>query len=172
MTPLYRVEELESRHERQGFDCGVDALNRYLREVAGQDARRLVSKCYVACPADTTEIAGYYTLAAAEVLVSALPSEMTRKLPRYPTLPVVRMGRLAVARQHRGQGLGAALIANAVTQALRAEIAAFALVVDAKDDTAASFYRRVGFLALDSDRTLALPLSTARKALERAKEAR
>ena len=165
MNPPYRIEELGSHHDRQGFDCGIEALDRYLREAARQEVRRLLSKCYVACPADMSDIAGFYTLAAAEIVVNALPDAMTRKLPRYPTVPVVRIGRLAVDRRHRAHGLGSALVANAVAQVLRAEIAAFALIVDAKDDAAASFYRRVGFLPLGSDNVLALPLATARKAL-------
>lgn len=165
MTPPFRVEALESLHERQDFDCGVAVLNRYLREVARQDARRLVSRCYVACPAESRVVIGYYTLAAAEVPVTALPQDVSRKLPRYPTVPVVRVGRLAIDRTRHGQGLGSALIANAVAQTLRAEIAAFAVIVDAKDDAAASFYRHLGFVAIGSERTFALPLAIARKLL-------
>ncbi|MER2250650.1 GNAT family N-acetyltransferase [Methylorubrum podarium] len=164
MTPPFRVEMLGAGHDRESFDCGVEALDRYIRDLASQDMRRMVSKCHVACPAGATTIAGYYTLAAAEVAVSALPETTTRKLPRYPTVPVVRMGRLAVDRRHRGVGLGAALIINAVTQVLHAEIAAFALVVDAKDDAAAAFYESRGFVSI-ADRVLVLPLATARKAL-------
>lgn len=166
MTPPYRVEELSSAHDRKAFACGVEALDRYLRETASQDARRLLSKCYVACPAEGTDIAGFYTLAAAEILVTALPNTVARKLPRYPTIPVVRMGRLAVDHRRRGKSLGSALVANAVAKVLKADIAAFALAVDAKDHAAAAFYRRVGFIPLDpQDRTLVLPLATARKAM-------
>ena len=72
------------------------------------------------------------------------------------------MGRLAIARRFAGRGLGAALLADALTRALRAEIPAFALIVDAKDDKAAAFYRHHGFIALQSDPlTLVLPLATA-----------
>lgn len=72
------------------------------------------------------------------------------------------MGRLAIARRFAGQGLGAALLADALTRALRAEIPAFALIVDAKDDKAAAFYRHHGLIALQSDPlTLFLPLATA-----------
>lgn len=124
----------------------------------------MVSKCHVACPAGSVAIAGYYTLAAAEVPVNALPEATARKLPRYPSVPAVRMGRLAVDRRHRGVGLGAALIVNAVAQVLCADIAAFALVVDAKDEDAANFYRKCGFVQI-ADRVLVLPLATARKAL-------
>lgn len=155
---------MRPEHDRRHFDSGVEALDRYIRDLASQDVRRMVSRCHVACPSASIEVAGYYTLAAAEVPMSALPETMARKLPRYPSVPVVRMGRLAVDRRQRGVGLGAALIVNAVAQILRAEIAAFALVVDAKDEGAAAFYEGRSFVRI-ADRVLVLPLATARKAL-------
>lgn len=164
MTDRFRIEPLGAGHDRQNFRCGVESLDRYIRDLASQDVRRLVSKCHVACPAGSAEIAGYYTRAAAEVPMTALPDATARKLPRYPTVPVVRMGRLAVDLRHKGVGLGAALIVNAVTQVLRAEIAAFAVVVDAKDEAAATFYEGRGFVRI-AERVLVLPLTTARKAL-------
>jgi GNAT superfamily N-acetyltransferase len=108
------------------------------------------------------ELAGYYTLASASVVLSELPETIAKKLPRYPTVPAVRMGRLAIARRLAGQGLGAALLADALARALRAEIPAIALIVDAKDDKAAAFYGHHGFIALQSDPlTPFLPLATA-----------
>jgi ribosomal protein S18 acetylase RimI-like enzyme len=71
------------------------------------------------------------------------------------------MGRLAVDRAFKGHGLGGALLADALSRAARAEIAAYALVVDAKDEPAVTFYRYHGFVALPSaPRTLFLPLAT------------
>ena len=107
-------------------------------------------------------IAGYYTLASASILLADLPAATTKKLPRYPSVPAVRMGRLAVHRSFQGQGLGGALLADALDRAARSEIAAFSLVVEAKDELAAAFYRHHGFIALpDSPLTLFLPLATA-----------
>ncbi len=109
------------------------------------------------------QISGFYTLASSSIDLSSLPEETGKRLPRYPSVPAVRMGRLAVSEHCKGQGLGAALLADALTRILNAEIAAFALVVDAKDEIAAAFYRHHGMMALsDSPRTLFLPLSTAR----------
>ena len=168
MTVEWRIELLDSRHDRAGFDCGNAPLNRYLSQLASQDARRLIANCFVACPINTVIVAGFYTLAAAELPVSALPADLGRKLPRYPTVPVVRVGRLAVDLRHRGRGLGAILIANAIGQVLRSDIAAYALIVDAKDAAAAAFYRHIGFLpAGKNDHALFLPLATARKAIEK-----
>ncbi len=114
--------------------------------------------------ADEQRIAGYYTLASSSLLLTDLPTSTGKKLPRYPTVPAVRMGRLAVDQTFKGQGLGGALLADALDRAVRSEIAAFALMVDAKDETAAAFYRYHGFIALpDSPMTLFLPLTTVRR---------
>lgn len=144
----------------------------YLREQATQDVRRRVAACFVAL-AGGQGIAGYYTLASASMLLADLPVEMGKKLPRYPTVPTVRMGRLAVDQAFKGQGLGGALLADALNRAARSEIAAYALMVDAKDEAAAAFYRHHGFIALpDSPLTLFLPLATALASRQTDKKAR
>lgn len=156
----FRVVPLDSTHDRNAFDSGSAPLNRYLREQVTQDVRRRVTACFVALNA-THQIAGYYTLASASVLLSDLPAATAKKLPRYPTVPAVRMGRLAIDQNFQGQGLGGALLADALQRAARAEIAAYALLVDAKDTHAAAFYQHHGLLALpDAPLTLFLPLAT------------
>lgn len=160
----FRFAPLDAAHDRAAFDSDSAPLNRYLREQATQDVRRRVAACFVAL-ADGQRIAGYYTLASASLLLADLPASTGKKLPRYPTVPAVRMGRLAVDRAFKGQGLGGALLADALDRAARAEIAAYALMVDAKDESAADFYRHHGFIALpDSPRTLFLPLATVQLA--------
>ncbi|HEX6006183.1 MAG TPA: GNAT family N-acetyltransferase [Burkholderiales bacterium] len=166
MAARFSIERLSAKHDRSGFDCGSEPLNRYFSQQVTQDIRRRVATCFVAVTS-AGAIAGYYTLASASVPLADLPSETARRLPRYPSVPAVRMGRLAVDRQFKGQGLGAALLADALTRALSSDIAAFALIVDAKDDAAAAFYRQHGFIAFDNPRALFLPLTTA-KALPRA----
>lgn len=153
------VEPLNGqRHKRSAFDCGAEPLNHYLQAQAGQDIRRRVAACYVAV-AENGQIAGYYTLAAASVMLNELPAATGKKLPRYPTVPVIRMGRLAVDIQYQGSGLGGALLADAVQRSRDAGIAAFALLVDAKDEQASRFYRHHGFIALpDALLTLFLPI--------------
>jgi predicted N-acetyltransferase YhbS len=81
-------------------------------------------------------VAGYYTLASASILLTALAENLAKKLSRYPNVPAVRMGRLAVDQSYRGKGLGAALLADALRRAATAEIAAYAVVVDGKDESA------------------------------------
>jgi ribosomal protein S18 acetylase RimI-like enzyme len=161
----FRVAPLDLNLDRASFDCGSAPLNDYFRKQVGQDIRRRITACYVALTNDG-RIAGYYTLASASILLSDLPPALAKKLPRYPSVPAVRMGRLAVNQTVAGVGLGAALLADALHRACRSEIAAFALVVDAKNETAAAFYRNHGFIAFSATPlTLFLPLDTARAAL-------
>ena len=161
----YRVALLDGTHERSVFSSGSGPLDNYFQHQVTQDIRRRVAACFVALN-DQHRIAGYYTLASASILLSDLPPAIGKKLPRYPSVPAVRMGRLAIDTGFKGMGLGGALLADALNRAARAEIAAFALVVDAKDETAKQFYGHHGFIALpDSPLTLFLPLATARKAL-------
>lgn len=160
----FRVAPLDAGHDRTTFTCGSAPLDRYMREQVTQDIRRRVSACFVAL-ADGQRIAGYYTLASASLLLADLPPSTGKKLPRYPTVPAVRMGRLAVDQAFKGQGLGGALLADALDRAARSEIAAFALMVEAKDEAAAAFYRHHGFIALpDSPLALFLPLATVLRA--------
>ncbi|MDR0828126.1 MAG: GNAT family N-acetyltransferase [Desulfovibrio sp.] len=151
------LARLNSGHDRGEFHCGSEPLDRYLREQVTQDTRRRVTACFVALT-HKQRIAGYYTLASASVPLLDLPQEMRKKLPRYPAVPAVRMGRLAVDLSFAGQGLGGALLADAIARATNSEIAAYALIVDAKDERAAAFYYHYGFIALpDSSLMLFLP---------------
>lgn len=154
----FQLAPLNATHDRAAFNSDSEPLNRYLREQVTQDVRRRVAACFVAL-ADGKRIAGYYTLASASLLLTNLPVSTGKKLPRYPTVPAVRMGRLAVDQAFKGIGLGGALLADALDRAARSEIAAYALMVDAKDGAAAAFYQHHGFIALpDSSRILFLPL--------------
>lgn len=145
MTAPFRVEALGAETGRDGFSCGVPALDGYLARQASQDMRRRVSACYVATEVTSGRTAGYYTLAAASVALTDLPEALAKKLPRYPSVPVARVGRLAIDLAFQGRQLGGALLADAAERAARSEVAVFALLVDAKDETAAAFYRHHGF---------------------------
>lgn len=159
----FRLAPLGAAHDRARFNSDSEPLNRYLQEQVNQDIRRRIAACFVAL-ADEQRIAGYYTLASASLRLADLPASTGKKLPRYPTVPAIRMGRLAVDQAFKRQGLGGALLADALDRAARSEIAAFALVVDAKDETAAAFYRHHGFIALpDSPLTLFLPLAAVQR---------
>ena len=141
----FRLDLLGPSHNRDGFACGVQALDGYFAHQATQDMRRRASACYVALEASTGRVAGYYTLAAGGVALTHLPQALIKRLPRYPSVPVARVGRLAVDLAFQGQKLGGALLADAAIRAARSEVAVFALVVDAKDGAAEAFYRHHGF---------------------------
>lgn len=159
MTSAFRVEVLSAGHARDGFSCGAESLNIYFARQATQDVRRRASACYVAVEVSSGKVAGYYTLAAGGVPLTDLPEAMSKRLPRYPSVPVARVGRLAVDQAFHGQKLGGALLADAAVRAARSEVAVFALVVDAKDDTAVAFYRHHGFEGFGSkDRQLIVSL--------------
>jgi GNAT superfamily N-acetyltransferase len=164
VTPGFVIEPLGA-HDRTNFSCGSAALDAYLRERASQDVKRLVASCFVALDAATQSIAGYYTLAAASILADELPPDISRRLPRYPSLPAALVGRLAVDQRYHRAGLGAALLADAALRVIKSEVKAFAIVVEAKDENAVAFYRRHDFSSFASrPRSLFLPLETVRKA--------
>ncbi len=148
----YSITPLESRHDRRAFTCGVDALDRYLRDQASQDARRSVATVFIAEERATGAVRGFYTLSMASVNLDRIPPELTRKMPRYPTVPAVRLGRLAVHTEARGQGLGAYLLFDALARSLRSEIAWAAFLVDAKDEAAQRFYLKFDLVPLADDR--------------------
>lgn len=162
MPRQFSVVPLNPEADRSGFECGVEPLDRYFRTQVSQDIKRRVTACFTALDANG-RVAGYYTLASASILLSDLAENLDKKLPRYPNVPAVRMGRLAVDQDYRGKGLGAALLADALRRAATAEIAAYAFLVDAKDEAAADFYSHHGFVATEGHPLfLYLPLATVR----------
>lgn len=163
-TP-FRVRAFDASIDRKSFTSGTVALDQYFQQQVTQDIRRRVTACFVAL-SNEGRVAGYYTLATAGLLLTDLPAELAKKLPRYPSLPTVRMGRLAVDQEFKGRGLGGALLADALERSIRSEITAYAMVVDAKDDSATRFYLHHGFISLpEAPQTLFLPLATAQKIL-------
>jgi len=163
----YRIEALAPRHDRHTFHCGVAALDRYIRTQANQDVTRSVAATFVAVPrAAPVLVAGYYTLAATAVETGELPPALARKLPRYPRLPATLLGRLAVDADHRGHGLGELLLVNALRRSLATShaIGSLAVIVDAIDDRARTFYEHFEFRALpDQPRRLFLPMASLAK---------
>src|SRR5690606_23678782 len=158
----YRTERL-AKQDRKAFDCGVEPLTTYLHQQASQDQKRRLAVCYLLIEQATEKIAGFYTLSAGSMALNDIPQEQTRKLPRYPTLPIARGGRLAVGLEFRGQGLGSLLLADAVNRARLAEMGVYAVLVDAKDDQAVEFYEHHGFKRIGDSQALFLPLSESLK---------
>jgi ribosomal protein S18 acetylase RimI-like enzyme len=160
----FELEKLTSAHDRSSFSCGEEPLDRYFQTQVTQDARRRIANCFVAVETATNRVAAFYTISAAGIATVDLPHDEVKRLPRYPSLPAIRIGRLAVDRAFQGRGLGAAMLADAAHRAMQMEAAVFTLLVDAKSDAAVAFYRRYGFRSLETaPRTLFLSLGTAMK---------
>jgi ribosomal protein S18 acetylase RimI-like enzyme len=140
---------LAPEHDRRSFSCGVEPLDSYFRERAGQDVKRRVSNCFVLLDGKGA-VAGYYTFAATSLPLIELSDLEKKRLPRYPLMPAALIGRLAINQGFRGQGLGGALVVDAAMRASRADPAIFALIVDAKDEAAAAFYRHLEFRPFQS----------------------
>ena len=161
-----RVELLGARHDRGSFASGVEPLDRYFRTQAGQDARKNMAAIFVLVLQDGA-IGGYYTLSSTAVKLGELPPQTAKRLPRYPLVPATLLGRLAVDRRQQGRGYGRFLLADALMRAVRSEIASFAIVVDAKDEAARSFYERESFLPFpDRPMKLFRPMADIRKLFE------
>jgi GNAT superfamily N-acetyltransferase len=157
-----RIEALGKQHDRAGFSCGAEALDRYLRQQARQDADKRVAAPFVLVDPPSVEVLGYYTLSASVLDVGDIADDLARKLPRYPQLPVTLIGWLAVDRRLTGQGCGSLLLMDALHRSLThaTEIAAMAVIVDAKDNAAERFYRHFDFLPLQkAPRRLYLPMT-------------
>jgi GNAT superfamily N-acetyltransferase len=163
---LLRFELLHRQHDRGEFVSGVPALDDWFRARATQDQRRRVAQVFVAL--DAQGIVGFYSLSMFTLTLEKLPERLARKLPKYDAIPAALIGRLARHERAKGSGVGDLLVADAVKRVLGAaeSVAAYAIVVDAKDERGMKFYQSHGFISLPSrqDR-LFLLTETAAKAL-------
>jgi ribosomal protein S18 acetylase RimI-like enzyme len=161
-------ELLGKRHDRTAFTCGVLELDEYLRQRASQDMRRRVAAVFVMVPEDDpSRIAGYYTLSSASIVVDDLPEDIVKRLPRYPAVPAVLIGRLA--RDVRFSGVGKLLLLDALSRSFQHsdEVAAAVVLVDAKNEQAREFYARYGFAQVEqTPNRMFLPMKTVEKLLK------
>ncbi len=165
------IEQLNtSLHDRKSFDCGVGELNVFLKQHANQNQSKNISRTYVAVVAVSVEnpkkIYGYYTLSAGHIQCDQLPEAVKSKLPKY-SIPIARLGRLAVDKGSKGQGVGGFLLHDALSNVLNVadKMGVFAVVVDAKNTDAKAFYKHYGFTALqESELTLFLTIDTIKSA--------
>lgn len=161
----WRIEPLGKHHQRSDFDCGEESLNTFFRFHAGQNARRDISRTYVALAAGSDSATGYYTLSSGSVGFENLPGQAAKRLPKYP-VPTAHLGRLAVDRRFQGQGLGAILLIDALKRVRDTadKIGIHAVSVDVLNTCARQFYEAHGFINLRDDTLhLFLPMTTIRK---------
>lgn len=158
------IEPLSRQHDREEFDCGVQALNDFLWSIARQHQEKGVSRTFTLVDRDSetpARVLGYFSLSACEATTTDLPSRLAKRLPR--SIPAVLLGRLAVDRNAQGRGFGSVLLVDAIHRvvATSTQVGIAGLFVDAKDDNAAAFYRKHGFQPLPTNACrLFLPLQT------------
>ena len=164
---MLQIRELSGRHDRESFDCGSPELNNYLRQIAAQHVRKRLARVYVVHEESAPErVVGFYALNGCEIQSDELPESLRRKFPRR--VRAVRLGRLAVATECQGQGIGELLLFHAMWNVgqVDAIVGAVALLVDAKDGRAKRFYSKYGFLELpDRPLNLFLPIVRVREAV-------
>lgn len=141
----WRFEEYSNQFDTSKFNCGEPILNDYLKKYMKQDVQRRASVPLLAIN-DQNEVVGFYTLSNGEVQFANFPPALKKQIAPYP-VPIARIGRLAVDKTTQGQGLGAELLQHAIdrVEEVATKIAIRAVVVDAKDESAESFYIKYGF---------------------------
>ena len=145
-----RIEKLRRDHAVEAFDCGREALNRFLTRYALTNQQAGASQTYLALAGE--EVAGYYTLVVGSVEYDGAPERLKKGLARHP-VPIMLLARLAIATAWQGKGLGSGLLKDAMLRTLQAaEIAGIrAFAVHAKDDEARAFYEHFDFVPSPSD---------------------
>ncbi len=145
-----RVEKLLRTHAIERFDCGSDALNRYLVRYALENQQAGASQTYLALSGE--EVAGYYTLVVGQVDYVEAPERLKKGLERHP-VPIMLLARLAVAIPWQGKGVGSGLLKDAMLRTLQAaDIAGIrAFAVHAKDEAAKAFYEHFDFIPSPTD---------------------
>ncbi len=145
---VLKINLLDSRrHIRSNFCCGKESLDNYIRKQASQDLKRRVSTVFVLIDEPEMNVLGYYTLSSYTVDVTVLDESFAKKLPRYPVLPATLLGHLAVDHSQKGKRFGELLLVDALKKSLDAamQVSSLAVIAEALDDQALSFYLKYGF---------------------------
>ena len=163
MITVKSLDEVDSITFKE-FSCGNEDLDIYLKQFAGQNHKKNIGKSFVALVED--RVIGYYTLSMACIEFYDIPEGHKRGIPKYP-VPVAKIGRLAVDAQFQGKKIGTALLIDALIKIQEATkiVAAYAVIVDAKNDAAKRFYAGFGFIEYKGDMSLYLPMKTVKKIL-------
>ncbi len=166
---MFKIERLSRYHNRKGFDCGNDALNLYLNNIARQHLDKGISRTFVLIDdTEPKEILGFYTLVFSKIIVDKLPRKYAKRYPKRA--PAAKLARLGVARNRQKKGLGTIMMVNAMERVILVaeQIGIMGFFVDAKDNAAKTFYESFGFIPLpDNPLELFHPLATLQKAFEK-----
>jgi GNAT superfamily N-acetyltransferase len=162
----YVIVHLEKNHIKAEFKSGSDALDQYLKTQASQDIKKNVAVTYVLTYPDSDQVLGYYTISSIGIFPGDLPDDVVRKLPRYPVLPGILLGRLAVDENFKGKKIGTYLLIDALKKSLAVsnQIGIVAVIVDAKNKEAVAFYKHHDFIELpENSHRLFLLLTTIKQ---------
>ena len=166
---MRKLELLVKSHDRDGFDCGSEPLNLFLKQTARQHAERGISRTFVLVEEDASDpkpILGFFCLNLCQIKSESLSPAEARKLPR--DVSGVRLGRLAVAKDCQRQGIGKTLLVGAMAKFIEIFNTAggIGLFVDAKDQAAKRYYEHFGFVSLPSNELeLFLPVKTIQESM-------
>jgi len=158
----FKSEPLGSKHNRAAFSCGDADLDAYLKTQANQERKKNLCAVFVLTP-DKKTITGFYTLSQYSVDIEEIPEAISHKLTRYKQVPATLIGRLARSIDYRGKGVGEKLLVDALRRHLdiSREVGSWAVIVDAKDEETAAFYRKCGFIDFpNTAKRLFLPTAT------------
>ena len=149
------ISQLNKHHDKKSFSCGNEMLDNYLKKQARQDVERKLSVCFILTNSESEkEIIGYYTLSNSSILGEQLSENLLQKLPpSYNSLPVTLLGRLARHIKYKGQDIGKLLLIDALKKSYEVSsnsIASMTIIVDPIDDQAIAFYKKYGFIQLES----------------------
>ena len=163
------IELLDKIHNRNDFDCGNELLNNYLKNQAGQDAKRKLSACFVLTETETKAIKGFYTLSNNSIPLNSFPTTIIQKLPKsYTSIPTTLLGRLAIDKKYQGQGIGKVLLIDALKRSFQNAqiIGSFAIVVDPIDENAVAFYTKYDFIKLPDSGKMFIAMKTLNELFE------
>ena len=158
----FEIVHLSSVHHRTHFDCGEDALTKYIKHQANQDIKRKLSVCFVAIN-ELNHVIAYYTLSNSGVPKELIPVTLQKKFPNsYVTIPTTLLGRLAVDNQYKGHKLGEYMLMDALYKShqVSKEIGSFAVIVDPINAEATQFYLKYGFIELPDSGRMFLSMKT------------
>jgi GNAT superfamily N-acetyltransferase len=165
----YLTEPLDSKHNRNNFNCGKDLLNNYFWTQAKQDVKRKLSACFVLINNETGKISGYYTLSGSSISNDLIPESFKKKLPKsYLSVPTILLGRLAIDKGFQGKGIGKLLLIDSLKRCYDTSksVGTFAVIVDPLDKEAERFYEKYGFISLPDSGKMFLSMKTIEQLFE------
>lgn len=170
MAQKYHIELFDNkRHDIKEFNCGIEGLDKYLKEQAGQETRKKITAVYIIREKSSDKVIGYYTLNSYSIELTNLPENITKKLPKYKVLPTILIGRLAADSKYQGKRIGEYILLDALNRSynLSKQVGSFAVIVESKDQKSRRFYEKYGFIkSINQELKLYLPMGTIKKLID------